>query len=429
MPVLNLVVPDSLGEVDECVVVTWLKREGDTVAADETIVILQASKTAIELPAPLAGQVIHILAQQGDIVRKGQALAQLEVAEVSPKPAPPSVEPPALTADPGAARASPIAQRVANEHGVDLSQVTGSGAHGRITEKDVLAFVETHPRAAPAREVVASPAAKRLAREQRVDLADVTGSGEGGRITEKDVQAFIKAQGIGEAEPTPASPTASGVIPLAGTRAIIARRMHESLHTMAQVTLHTEADVTDLVRLYERVKARFPVTYTDLVVRASALALRQHPRLNAVLDGEVIRLIPDIHIGIAVALDDGLIVPVARNADRHSLAELSAVRSRLAERARAGQLSPAEVSGGTFTVTNLGGFDIDGFTPIINPPEMAILGVGRIVEKLVIHQAKVAQRSTMTLSLTFDHRLVDGAPAAGFLQTIKRLLEAPEKLE
>ena len=157
--------------------------------------------------------------------------------------------------------------------------------------------------------------------------------------------------------------------------------------------------------------------------------LQQHPRLNAVLDGEVIRLIPDIHIGIAVALDDGLIVPVVHNADRRSLAELNTARGRLAERARTGRLSPAEVSGGTFTVTNLGGFDIDGFTPIINPPEIAILGVGRIVEKLVIHQAKVAQRSTMTLSLTFDHRLVDGALAAAFLQTIKRLLEVPEKLE
>src|SRR5574337_340830 len=141
MPVLNLVVPDSLGEVDECVVVTWLKREGDTVAADETMVILQASKTAIELPAPLAGQVVQILARQGDIVCKGQTLARLEVAEVTPKPVLPSVEPPAPTADPGAARASPSARRVANEHGVDLAQVTGSGAHGRITEKDVLAFV------------------------------------------------------------------------------------------------------------------------------------------------------------------------------------------------------------------------------------------------------------------------------------------------
>jgi pyruvate dehydrogenase E2 component (dihydrolipoamide acetyltransferase) len=392
MAVLDVVVPDSLGEVDECVVVTWLKREGDPVAMDETLVIIQAAKTSVELPAPQAGQVTHILAQQGDVVHKGQTLAQMEVTEVIAQPARPVEQPPVPVGDSATVRSSPIARRLASEHGVDLTQVTGSGALGRITEKDVLAFVKARrsetSSAAAGEVVVPTP------------------------ITAVESAAF--------------PPAASATIPMAGTRAIIARRMLQSLQSMAQLTLHTESDITDLVRLRERLKAQFPVSYTDLVVRASALALRQHPRLNAILDGEVIRLIPDIHVGIAVALEDGLVVPVVHNADRQNLAGITAARIRLTDRARAGQLSQAEVTGGTFTVTNLGSFDVDGFTPIINPPEIAILGVGRIVEKLVIYQGKVAQRAMMTLSLTFDHRLVDGAPAAAFLQTIKRLLEAPD---
>jgi pyruvate dehydrogenase E2 component (dihydrolipoamide acetyltransferase) len=204
--------------------------------------------------------------------------------------------------------------------------------------------------------------------------------------------------------------------------------MHDSLESMAQLTLHTEADVTELVAMRESLKQQVPITFTDLVVRACAMALRQHPRLNATLDGETIRLLPQVNIGLAVALDDGLIVPVMRDADRQSLTDLAQARIRFAERARANQLTLDEVSGGTFTVTNLGNYDIDAFTPIINPPEAAILGVGRIVEKVVIYQGKISQRAMMTLSLTFDHRLVDGAPASAFLQSIKQLLESPGRL-
>jgi pyruvate dehydrogenase E2 component (dihydrolipoamide acetyltransferase) len=278
-----------------------------------------------------------------------------------------------------------------------------------------------------AREVRASPVAKRLASEHHVDLAQVIGTGGGGRITEKDVLAFIEAQRPAKPQAAPAAPQGEA-IPLAGTRATIARRMHHSLESMAQLTLHTEADVTELVAMRESLKQQVPITFTDLVVRACALALRQHPRLNATLDGETIRLLPQVNIGLAVALDEGLIVPVMRDADRQSLTNLAQARIRLAERARANQLTLDEVSGGTFTVTNLGNYDIDAFTPIINPPEAAILGVGRIVEKVVIYQGKISQRAMMTLSLTFDHRLVDGAPASAFLQSIKQLLESPGRL-
>jgi pyruvate dehydrogenase E2 component (dihydrolipoamide acetyltransferase) len=442
MPILDIIVPDEIGDVDECVVVTWLKREGSAVEKDEVLLILQAEKISFELPSPAAGQVTAILVQQGEVVKKGQPLARLEITKlVETPPAPPEAAAVPIRST-GEVRASPVAKRLAREHNVDLALVAGTGEEGRITEKDVLGFVEARQiKAAPPPPGIkamppASPVAKRLAREHNVDLAQVTGTGESGRVTEKDVLAFVEAQQSkaaprltpSEAKPVPTS-SPGETLPLSGTRGTIARRMHDSLQSMAQLTLHTEADVTELVALRESLKAHTPLTYTDLIVRACALALRQHPRLNATLEEETIRLLPQINIGLAVALDDGLIVPVIAAADRQSLADLAQLRTRLAERARAGQLTKEEISGGTFTITNLGNYDIDAFTPIINPPEAAILGVGRIVEKVVIYQGKIAQRAMITLSLTFDHRLVDGAPAAAFLQTIKQLLEAPERLK
>jgi pyruvate dehydrogenase E2 component (dihydrolipoamide acetyltransferase) len=213
-----------------------------------------------------------------------------------------------------------------------------------------------------------------------------------------------------------------------GMRGAIARRMHQSLQTSAQVTLNTEVDVSALVQLREELKQQFALTYTDLVVKAVARALKEHPRLNAWIEGEQIQLVQAIHVGVAVALDDGLIVPVVRDADRKSLREIAQETQRLALLAREGTLSREEVMGSTFSVTNLGMYGINAFTPIINPPESAILGVGRINEKLVRVPRGAEWRHVMTLSLTFDHRAVDGAPAAAFLQTIGKHLENPAEL-
>jgi len=436
MPILDIVIPDEIGDVEECVIVTWLKKEGDTINKDDTLLIIQAEKVAYDVPVPASGRVAAILAQQGEVVKQGQVVARLEAdKEIQPSPpAEPTTEPATSLPPAREVRASPIAKRLAREHKIDLAQVSSSGRGGRITEKDVLAFIEeqqTQEPASPAsaREVRASPVAKRLAREHNIDLAQVPAS-SGSRITEKDILAFIKTHP--STQPPRAEKAAQSeekTVPLAGMRAAIARHMHQSLQEMAQLTLHTEADVTGLVTLYEGLKQQLSLTYTDLIVRACTLALRQHPQLNVTLTGETIRFLPQVNIGLAVALESGLVVPVITGADRRSLADLVRERRRLTERARIGQLTAEEMSGGTFTVTNLGTFDIDGFTPIINPPEAAILGVGRIVEKVVVHDGKIAQRAMMTLSLTFDHRLVDGAPAAVFLQTIKQLLEEPAQLE
>lgn len=436
MPLLDIIIPAEAGEVEECVVVTWLKKEGDEVQPGEEILILQAEKVSFEVPAPAGGTLRATLAKQGDVVKRGQTLARLEVSaeagtappSAAPRPEPVAPPPPPATD----VRASPVAKRLAREHGLDLAQIPPADG-SRVTEKDVLAFIEARQAkveaAAPpaeVREVRASPSAKRLARQHSLDLAQIPSTGGSDRITERDVEAYLAAQQKPAAPASP-PPDAMQTIPLAGMRAAIAQRMHQSLQQMAQLTLHTEADVTELVAFREQRKAD-GITYTDLIIQACALALRQHPRLNATLVDNQIRLLPEIDIGLAVALDDGLVVPVIRRASQKSLAEIARERAALAERARASQLKAEEMSGSTFTVTNLGMFDIDAFTPIVNPPEAAILGVGRIVDKVVIRAGKIAQRAMMTLSLSFDHRLVDGAPAAAFLQTVKQLLEEPARL-
>jgi pyruvate dehydrogenase E2 component (dihydrolipoamide acetyltransferase) len=204
--------------------------------------------------------------------------------------------------------------------------------------------------------------------------------------------------------------------------------MHQSLQSSAQVTLITEVDVSALVRLREELKQQFALTYTDLVVKAVAQALKAHPRVNAWIEGEQLHLVQEIHIGVAVALDEGLIVPVMRHADRKSLREIAQETVRLAQGARAGSLTREEVSGSTFSVTNLGMYGIDAFTPIINPPEVGILGVGRIREQLARTPQGAEWRNMMTLSLTFDHRAFDGAPAAAFLQNIGQCLEHPGEM-
>ncbi|MGD9713386.1 MAG: dihydrolipoamide acetyltransferase family protein [Thermomicrobiales bacterium] len=219
-------------------------------------------------------------------------------------------------------------------------------------------------------------------------------------------------------------------IPLSGIRRTIAERMHASLHQMAQLTINTEADATELVKLRHQLVEEWQndgvrPSYTDLVIKAVAHALRAHPRVNASLDGDVIRLHDRIHIGMAVALDEGLLVPVLHDADRLPLKRVVRETSALAERARTGTLSYDDIAGGTFSVTSLGMYEVDTFTPIINPPQVAILGVGRVRDSVRLSGQEVVAGRVIALSLTIDHRVLDGAPAAEFLRRIKHLLERP----
>ena len=300
----------------------------------------------------------------------------------------------------------------------------------------VLALIG-EPGEAPARPVPASPTsdkprvqitpvARRTAKELGVDLASVTGTGPGGRITEYDVVSHATdtpQEAVGEQTPSPIT------VPLTGMRGAIASRMHDSIQSMAQLTLTRQIDTTELIAYQQALKAEGTgVSVTDLVLKAVTVALGRHPSLNATLENEVITQHTEVQLGVAVALDDGLIVPVVRDAGARSLADLSTEVRELAEKVRSKSATPSEVSGSTFTVTNLGAYGIDGFTPIINPPEVAILGVGRAVEVPIRDGDDVAWRQMITFSLTIDHRAVDGAPGALFLQTLAETIADPAAL-
>jgi pyruvate dehydrogenase E2 component (dihydrolipoamide acetyltransferase) len=310
----------------------------------------------------------------------------------------------------------------ARELGIDLTALRGSGPHGRIVEEDVLS---AQPAAAEEPRVVATPLARRLAQEHGVDISTIQGTGPGGRITQDDV--------LGAAQ----QPAGAGdVQPLSRIRRVTAQRMAASAATTARVTLFLEADFSEAARFRQQLVPEFArlgvakLPWDALVARAAALALGEHPNVNAQwVEGEGIRRQAGVHVGVAVAVEpEGLVVPVLRDAHVRSLRELAAELLELVERARAGRLEVAEMQGGTFTITNLGAYRIDGFTPILNPPETAILGVGRIADKAVVIEGRIEARTMCTLSLSFDHRVVDGVPAAAFLARLAELLERPYAL-
>jgi pyruvate dehydrogenase E2 component (dihydrolipoamide acetyltransferase) len=275
-----------------------------------------------------------------------------------------------------------------------------------------------------------SPVARKLAAQLGVELAGLMGTGPGGRVTREDVEKAARQPAKKfqpqSSEQKAANTAAAGAAakprlrstPMRGMRKTIAARMHQSLRETAQLTISSEADVTAAVELRGRLTREFEFTYTDLLIHAVGRALTRHPRMNSRLADDAIISLSEINIGMAVALDEGLIVPVIRDAGRKDLRAIAVETKELGERARSGKLKLDDVSGGTFTITNLGGFGVDVFTPILNLGETGILGVGRIIEKPAVYRGEIARRSMVALSLTFDHRIIDGAPAAVFLQTV-----------
>jgi pyruvate dehydrogenase E2 component (dihydrolipoamide acetyltransferase) len=297
----------------------------------------------------------------------------------------------------------------------------------------------------------ATPIAERMAAEAGIDLRQLTGSGAGGTITKEDVQQAMEQGSRGAEEKVQAAPTAPAPVlprtpaplptlspaqevlervPLKGVRGIIAERMAASAHTVARVTLFMDVDATEFVALRERLKAKvseqwgFAPGYNDLLIRVAATALRKFPYMNARITNDAIEYLAPIHVGMAVDTERGLLVPVVRNADQKSLRQIGSDLRELVDRARKSRSLPDDF-GGTFTITSLGPMDVDGFTPIINTPEAAILGVGRIADKAVVYKGQLAARKMMVLSLAFDHRITDGAPAARFLKYVKELIEEP----
>ena len=429
----------------------WLVKEGDTVAEGQPLLEIETDKVVHEQESPADGVIAQILPEEGSDVPVNALLAiiaapgeEVERVEVDTTPEPQEPDEPEQTTITSTTptktqsqqtlptaehiKASPAAKQLAEKLAIDLTQVKASGPGGRILESDIHRYIETRgPTPTESTRLKASPLARRLAKEFGLDITSIAGSGPDGRIVRDDV---MQASTEIPAQVFRAEPAASEVVELSGIRKIIAERMTMSVQTNASVTLHTEVDATTLVELRglfneELEKREMSITYTDLLIKIVAIALREHRLLNATLTDEGIHMLADINIGVAVALEDGLVVPVVRNADQIGLAAISEQVKTLAEKARNNQLTPGELQGGTFTLTNLGNFGVDAFTPIINPPECAILGVGRIVKKPVVHNDEIAIRSMLALSLTFDHRVVDGAPAAQFLQTVSQYIQNP----
>lgn len=312
----------------------------------------------------------------------------------------------------------------AREKQIPLEGINPTGGGGvRITEKDVLQAVKSTPKA--------TAVAQRMAQEAGLDIHGIPGSGVRGMVTKADIEQAV----IAKQEPAPAVLSGDIVkVPLTGVRKIIAERMGTSVHTTARVTMFMDVDATELVtwrlRLKELVSESwgFNPGFNELLARIVAVALHKFPYMNAQLTPDAIELLPEVNIGIAVDTERGLLVPVVKNADQKSIQQIGAEIRDMAGRAKNGRSLPDELAGGTFTITNLGMYDIDGFTPVINLPEAAILGVGRISPQAVYVGDVLMKRQMMVLSLVFDHRLVDGAPAARFLQYIKQLIEMPALL-
>lgn len=453
------VILPKLGQtMEQGAIVEWFKQEGDEVSRGEVLFTVESDKATLEVEAPARGFLRKILVQSGVMVPvltpvgiitrtadEDIAASEAEMA-TEPAAAPMAAAQPEVTAEPAAAAAqpqaagrvfaSPRARMRAQTHHVELGELVGTGPEGRIVERDVLEYVRTRPKI--------TPVARKRAAELGVNLTQVTGTGVGGKIVREDVEAAAEPAPTPRIEPAPqieaapkiepaplpaAAPAAT--VPMAGLRRIIAERMSASVQTTARVTLVTEADATFLVeartRLKDEVSAEWGFTpgYNDLVALIVARALRAFPYMNVRLTGEGIEQLPAVNLGLAVDTERGLLVPVIRDADQLGLRGFGARFRELVERARQGKSQPDDLSGGTFTITNLGMYDVDAFTPIINLPETAILGVGRIQAKPAVYQGLVAVRQMVTLSLAFDHRLVDGAPAARFLQRIKQMIENP----
>ncbi len=378
----DIIVPRVSETTEEGVLVTWFVESGARVREGDLVAEVQVEKTSAEIRAPADGRIAELLVEPGAVIVQGHPIASLDAGEglVEPVQAPSTAE--------SAAADAPVS---------------------------VTAVAANAPAGQP---VAASPAARRLALELGVDLASIAGTGPAGRIVEADVRA---AAGEG---------SRAGLVALTPMRRAIADRMRRGLLEAAQLTITAEADVTDLADELAASSARSGqrATYTAAIVRATALALRDHPRVGATWTDEGLRLPELIDIGVAVALDDGLVVPVVRNAATKSLEQLDGEIADLARRARIALLTEDETQGAVFSVTNLGANRIDAFTPLLNPPQTATLGLGRARQRPAVVDGTIAVRTLVVLSLTFDHRVLDGAPAAAFLDAVITALEEPGRL-
>ena len=452
----SIVMPQMGYDMHEGTVVRWHKQEGDSVTRGEVLADIETDKATVEFEAYVGGVLRKIVAQEGMAIPVGDLIAVITApdealpegilsgaepavaeggssangsASVAESPAATPAPSPQVAAPNGEVRASPIAKRIAREQGIDITTVTGTGPGGRIVEQDVLDHGKGSAQpVSPSGEVRASPIARRLAREQGIDLTKVTGTGPGGRIVEQDVlnHSDVDVQSSPTVSGGPAAPERVAVSRM---RQTIAKVTSDSKREIPHFYVSSEVDMTKATEMRADLNETMPtenrVSVNDLVVKACAMALQKYPKFNAFFQGDHLQMNPDINIGIAIALETGLIVPGINGCQAKSLVEIAAASRDLIARAHSGTLRNEEYSGTTFSVSNLGMFDVDSFTGIIYPPHAAILAVGRVKEQAVARNGQVTVAQMMTATLSVDHRVADGAEAAQVIVEIKNLLEKP----
>ncbi len=396
----------------------WLKQEGEQVTQGEPIMEIETDKATIEIEAPASGLLQGVSASQGDDVPVGQTIAwilgpkeSLPDSSIFPSPGQPEST---QTGTYTTSVVSPVARKIAEEHHIDLTQIKSDG--GRIQKADVLNFLERQKAGeATTRLTPASPKARRLAAETGLDIASLNGSGPNGAVLATDVLA---AQ-------TPIA--APAPLPGSSTWQIMAERVTQSWVSVPHFYLMRELNASRLVAWLENARQRIDtrLTYTDLLVKLVATALRQHPRMNASWEENRIVQKPDINIGLAIAVEDGLVAPVIHRANQLGLQELASRRIELVQHAQSHKLNLEDIQGGTFTISNLGMYGVNSFNAIVNAPQAAILAVGRIAERAVPINGQLGIQPMMTINLSCDHRVIDGARGAQFLQTLTALIEEP----
>ena len=449
----TVILPKQGLMMSEGTLLKWFVEEGGKVEEGKPLFEMETDKTSMPIDANVSGTLLKIVRQVGETVPVAEVIAIIgepgediseytqncvnagnptelvPVADASETEKTTTVAPDYSPAG-GRIFISPRARMVAEEKGVDYTKVTGTGPEGIIIERDILAAASPN----------ATSLAKSIAAKEGISLAGVSGSGHEGKVVAADVRpaeapkAEVKAEAPkaeAKAEAPKSAPAAaegrgSRVVPISRVRKLISKRMHDSLQNMAQANHRINVDMTECVRIRSQFKAAgIKVSYNDIVIKCIAKALMEHPEMNCCMDEQNMTLHDYVNMGMACDTDRGLLVPVIKDADILTIPQIAAESARVAQAAKTGRIAPADMSGATFTVSNLGMFDIDDFTAIINPPEVGIIAVGKMEDKVVAINGEMVIRPMMQLSLTYDHRVVDGAPAARFLKRVKDLLQAP----
>ncbi len=439
----KVIMPKQGLQMTEGTIIRWLKKEGQEVKAGQPLFEIETDKLTIEINAPASGTLLKIIRDEGEVVPITETVAIIGesgedistfLADMDSQAEFDGIAASSRAIDAGDETQqkdekkeeksfdgrvfiTPRAKMLAGKRGIDTDRIEGTGPNDIIIERDIKTYIEkmqTMPKV--------TPLANRIAKQNNIKLTDVAGTGVRGKITKKDIEAVLDTKTEQQLE----TYGKERLVPFTGMRRVIAERMTQSLHTMAQANHKIKVDVSEIVRLRETLKADgIKVSFTDIFVKIVSKALLDFPIINSSLTDKGIVLKEYINIGVAVAVDNGLIVPVIRAVDLMSLQEIALVSTELIHKAKTGELNPDDYTGGTFTISNLGMYDIDEFTAIINPPESAILAVGKIDRIPVAEEENIVIKPIVVLSLTYDHRVIDGAPAAQFLQRIKQIVQNP----